>query len=300
MLIDRALALEDVLASFNSPNKAVESTLKAKRTGRFGSQIDTLEWYWLTTLKPILCRALAVVLSLMSALVVFGEITLFIEAPIGLFPMMFYEPHGPVVTQLLVIFPLSYILICTHSSLFYLKLQGFYGLYPHNMTDPSHLAYSASFLAKTTAPLCYNFLKFIKVTGTQFYAVMGVVNLIPVLGEDFVLFFPSLLLVLVLMHYFNIFSKLMIALGMSQFSFSDGFSDNKILEGKSILNKARKDRSRGKATPTSAPTTSRVSSPSRWELANLTVPIEPPKRFSLNPPKAQNPLAQRLSKGPYY
>jgi hypothetical protein len=35
------------------------------------------------------------------------------------------------------------------------------------MTDVSDTAWKA-FLAKITAPLCYNFLKFIKASGTQF------------------------------------------------------------------------------------------------------------------------------------
>jgi hypothetical protein len=164
--------------------------------------------------------------------------------------MMFYEAHGPVLTQLLCIFPLCYILLCTHSSLFYLKFQGFYGLYPHNMTDPSNLAWSASFLAKLTAPLCYNFLKFIKVTGTQFYAVMGVVNLMPILGEEFVVFFPSLLLVFVILNYFNIFGQLMKVLGLSQLSFSDNYHDDKVLaEGKALLNKARNDKVKALSRP---------------------------------------------------
>mmetsp|Transcript_25895 Transcript_25895/g.45749 ORF Transcript_25895/g.45749 Transcript_25895/m.45749 type:complete len:439 (+) Transcript_25895:3436-4752(+) len=244
MFIENALALEDVIASYDSPNKKVDSPLWVKRLGRFANSVDTIEWYWLTRVRPLICRALSVVCVVLSVLVVLGELTLFIDTPVGLFPIFFYEEHGAVLTQLLCIFPLSYILICTHSSLFYLKFQGFYGLYPHNMTDPSNLAWSASFLAKLTAPLCYNFLKFIKVTGTQFYAVMGVVNLMPVLGEDFVVFFPSLLVLFVILNYFNVFGKLMKALGMSQLSFTDSFNDDKIIEGKSLLNKARSDKVR--------------------------------------------------------
>lgn len=282
MLVSQALALEDVLLSYNNVNKQVDSALWKKRTGRCARLLSTLEWFWLTRAKPVSCRVVAVVFAAMSLLVVLGEITLFINVPVGLFPMMFYESHGPYLTQVLVLLPLSYILLCTYSSLFYLKLQGFYGLYPHNMTDPSNLAWSASFLAKITAPLCYNFLNFIKVTGTQFYAVMGVVNLMPVLGEKFVLFFPSLLLVLVLLNYFNVFGKLMKALGMSLFSFSDSFNDAKLLEGKSLLSKARMDRVRALSHPAQS---------TRWEMSSLTTANEdyvPP------PPSKHKPLYQKL------
>lgn len=286
MLTSRALALEDVLASYNSPNYKVESPLWIKRTGRFGSFKNFTEWLWLTRVKPVSCRALAIVLALMSCLVVLGEITLFIEAPVGLFPLMFRQPHGPVVTQLLVILPLSYFFLCTCSSLFYLKLQGFYGLYQNNMTDPSNLAWSASFLAKIAAPLCYNFLKFIKVSGTQFYEVMGGYQF-QYLSEEFVIYFPSLLLVLVLLNYFNFYSKLMKSLGMSQFSFSESFNDTKILEGKSLLAKARQDKMREHKNPPVAV----AQSPAKWELSNFGV-VEEPSRYTSG--KEDKSLYQKL------
>lgn len=267
MFIEQALALEDVLASINSPDKKVDSPLWVKRSGRFANGVDTAEWYWLTSLRPLACRVLSIVCFVLSGLVVLGELTLFIDVPVGVFPLMFYDEHGPVGTQLLCILPLGYMLLCTHSSLFYLKFQGFYGLYPHNMTDPSNLAWSASFLAKLTAPLCYNFLKFIKVTGTQFYAVMGVVNLMPVLGEDFVVFFPSLLILFVALNYFNVFGKLMKALGMSQLSFTDNYNDDKILEGKSLLNKVRTDKVRAISRGTTAPPSTQVN----WGMSSSGV-----------------------------
>lgn len=292
MLINRALAHEDILASFDNASYKVESPLWKQRTGRLAGVLNTVEWLWLTRVKPVLCRGLSLVFSLMSLLVVLGEVTLFIDVPIGLFPMMFYEPHGPILTQCLVVIPLGYILLCTHSSLFYLKLQGFYGLYPHNMTDASNLAWSASFLAKITAPLCYNFLKFIKVSGTQFNTVMKVVNLVPVLGEQFVQFFPSLLIVLVALNYFNAFGKLMKSMGLSQFSFNDKFNDTKILEGKSLIAKARMDKIRDQGRGAQAD-----SKPPKWEMASIPLleeskPIR--KSYDVND---KRPLHQRLRDG---
>jgi hypothetical protein len=67
---------------------------------------------------------------------------------------------------LYVLGPIVFLAGSAYYALFSLKLNGFYGLYGHNNTDPSNLAWSAYFLARMSAPLSYNFLLLIKVEGT--------------------------------------------------------------------------------------------------------------------------------------
>lgn len=120
----------------------------------------------------------------------------------------------------------------THFALFNLRLSGLYGLYPNNQTDPSNLVWSAQFMARITAPLCYNFLMFIKVTNTQFYVVMGIIDMVPILGTQFTMFFPLMLIIFCLLNIFKVYSKFMASLGMSQFGFADKYRDDKIIEGR--------------------------------------------------------------------
>ena len=99
-------------------------------------------------------------------LIVLGEITIFIEYPIGVLPLLYREDYGPYVSQTLVLLPIMFVSSCAYFALFNLKLNGFYGLYGNNQTDPSNLAWSAYFLARMAPALSYNFLLLIKVEGT--------------------------------------------------------------------------------------------------------------------------------------
>jgi hypothetical protein len=100
------------------------------------------------------------------------------------------------------------------------------------------------------------------VNGTQFEEVMQLINIVPVMGQEFAIFFPLLLIVFCALNYFNIYGRCMNFLGMSQFSFSDSFGTDKLNEGRSLLQKARveKERSLGLA-PASG-------SAKNWELSS--------------------------------
>ena len=178
----------------------------------------------------------------MSLLTFLGETTLFIEVPLGVFPLMFTEDYGIVFTQLLCVLPLSYIILCTYFGLFNLKLSGWYGLYPNNHTDSSNLVWSAFFLARLSAPLCYNFLLFLKIQNTVYANVMGLIDLVPLVGKQFSRFFPLLLVVFCALNLFHINGRVMSTLGMGQLSFSDKYNADNISEGKIMVTRARTER----------------------------------------------------------
>jgi hypothetical protein len=239
MLVDKYIKLEDIIASKYNEDRRISHIFKAPREGRSGRFLDVSEWLWECWVSPIFCRIAAVVLAVMGCFVVLGELTLFVEAPVGVFPLMFESDHGDIGTQLLCMIPLCFIVFTTYFGLFNLKLQGMYGLYPHNNTDPHNLTWSASFMARLASPLCYNFLLFIKVKGSEFEKVIGVVDVVPVVGKDFAVFFPSILIVFVFMNLFNVYGRLMKALGFSQFQFSEKFEDDQLDIGSSLLAKAK-------------------------------------------------------------
>ena len=231
-LKETAFALEDILNCQSSPDRRICSPLWSPPHFPL---LSHLQWFWFTRLKPFLSRLFSLFFLVISLLVVLGEATLFIDKPISLIPLMFRFDVGNFQTQLLCAIPLLYILFCADYALFKLKLAGFYGLYGHNQTDPSNLAWNAYFLARISAPLCYNFLLFIKVKGTMFCTVMGVIDLVPVLGENFTLYFPLTLVLFCAMNLFNVYSKLMSWVGLSQFKFVEIFDEGKVGEGANLL-----------------------------------------------------------------
>lgn len=270
MLMDSCIMLEDIIASMHSSDKKLKGMMWTPKEGPFSRYREILEWLWYTRAKPMLCRTLAVCFYIMSVLVVLGEITLFTDIPVGLIPLMFREDHGPIMNQIFVSIPLLYIIICTYYALFSLKLTGWYGLYPHNQTDPSNLVWSAFFLCRLSAPLCYNFLLFIKVTHTEYVRIMGIIDIVPVLGNQFAVFFPLLLIIFCALNYFHVYGKLMNSLGMSQFGFNDKYREEKISEGKAMIARERLEReSKAGYRPDSQPQARSVKM--NWEMAKRNI-----------------------------
>lgn len=235
----KAFKHEDIVLNRDNPGKKIVSYLWKSPQGRFARQREVLEWVWHTRLNPILYRLCALISAILSIFVVLGEITLFIPTPVGVFPLMFESDHGNFGTQVLCSIPLMYILAAAYYSLFSLRMPGFYGIYGDNHTDPSNLLWCAAFLCKLTSPLSFNFLLFIKVSGTSFSDVMGIIDFVPVFGENFSEFFPMILLLFCALNLFQIYSRLLAWLGMSRFRFSDNSNEDKIQEGKMLLQKAR-------------------------------------------------------------
>lgn len=130
-------------------------------------------------------------------------------------------------------------MLCTKYGLFSLKLNGWFGLYSRNQTDPSNLVWSAFFIARMTAPLSYNFLLFLKIGDSQFSQVMGVIDYVPVLGKEFTTFFPLTLLFFCGLNYFHVYGRFMKMIGLSSFTFDDKSSEEKLSEGKGLILKAR-------------------------------------------------------------
>jgi len=62
-------------------------------------------------------------------------------------------------------------------------------------------------MARLTAPLCYNFLMFIKVTHSEFFVVMKIIDVVPILGNVFTTFFPLLLIVFCSLNFFKVYSR---------------------------------------------------------------------------------------------
>lgn len=59
------------------------------------------------------------------------------------------------------------------------------------------------------------------------------------IGSSFNLFFPSLLFVLILINYYELYSKILRFLGMKQFEFRSNFNSSEIENGKILVDNER-------------------------------------------------------------
>eukprot|EP00928_Gymnodinium_smaydae_P041806 TRINITY_DN28249_c0_g1_i1.p1 TRINITY_DN28249_c0_g1~~TRINITY_DN28249_c0_g1_i1.p1 ORF type:complete len:670 (-),score=140.27 TRINITY_DN28249_c0_g1_i1:85-1974(-) len=204
---------------------------------------------WLRTLRPRVLRSLGAVCAALSFVIVLGQLTMFSDGwSLSLLAMLFDSDHGFGWTQALCIVPLSYMICTAYWSVFRLKIAGWYGLYANHNTDTSSLLWCASILARLAAPLCYHFLLLIRVKGTAFQGMMGQMDVVPVLGNDFNRTFPILVAVLCACNLLNVYSRLVQYLGLDSLEFewaSSGVAetDGLLAEGRRLLERERRRRS---------------------------------------------------------
>ena len=193
----------------------------------------------------------------MSAAVILAESSLFIDFPIAVLPLLFEDDYGIIFTQIICLIPFSYILYCTYFGLFYLKLPGLYGLYKQN-TEPSSLVYSASYLARLSAPLAYNFFLLSKINNTVFSETMGFAEI----HNKYAKFLPLSLIILSFLNYIHAYGRVLNLLGISQLSYLDESQAYKIDQGKSMIKRERLAIEKNKKY---------AETVSDWEMINIEI-----------------------------
>lgn len=126
---------------------------------------------------------------------------------------------------------LIYLTTSIYFGLFNLKLSSYYEVHPNRQTDSFSLLFSANYLTKLAAPLCVNFLKILHIDGTAFHRMLGAMDPIPLIGEQFQKIFPATLILLVFFNAFDLWSKLMKCMGLDEFSFTEIFAEDKVADG---------------------------------------------------------------------
>lgn len=165
---------------------------------------------WLRSLRFRVFRLVSCCCGMLSAIIILGETTIFIETwSMSLLSLLFRSDHGPWLTQVFCVVPLSYMAYTAYFSIFRLKIAGWYGIYGNGNTDAGSLVWCASLLARLSAPLCYHFLLLIRLPGTTFQAYMGKMNVVPVLGDSVNKVFPCVIAVLCLMNVMNVYERIM-------------------------------------------------------------------------------------------
>jgi len=78
----------------------------------------------------------------------------------------------------------------------------------------------SGFICKIGYPLCLNFLQIAKINTykTSLESFLGVMDLFPVFGNNFAIFYPSLLVIFIIFNIFEIFGKLSQIFGFGFFA----------------------------------------------------------------------------------
>lgn len=239
--------LEDVIDSKVNPNKLIESNIRQPRfkPGAFYF-LNRLEWLWACRLYPWAMKALTIFLASLSVLVVWCEAIMSINnqhfmenskignlSPLSLLAHAFAGQR--IVLQLFTILTMTYIAVCAYYAMFRIKFFNFYRLVPHH-ADPYSMLFSALFMSRIMAPLCYNYTKMVvKNDSTAFSEVLGNVDAV----ADVYIYLPISLIFICLGTLFNLYSRFVKVLGVKRFSFEDEMIENDVTEGHDILQRER-------------------------------------------------------------
>jgi hypothetical protein len=212
--------------------------------------------------------------AILSFLIILGQSTIFIDIWwLSVMAVMFrkgvwenpeilQDGVGSFVVQALLTIPLLWVFYCCFWSLTRLKLAKFYGLYPNHNTDTVSLMWCGGMLIRIAFPLVYNYLFVLRIPdhpATVFEEMQGWMDIVPLMGDTFVKFFPLLILVVAILTLSNTYSRIMSCLGLGSLQFEsvkDTMSRSKLIEeGKALILRERNQRrpsTTGRSEPLSA------------------------------------------------
>lgn len=201
-------------------------------------------FYYLCYVKPVLCRILSVVLFSVSFIVIQSEF--FHSTKLSLMDMVIYKTgiHNHSMTQGIVSYVVfSYMLLCALNSLTRLKIFNKYHLVPH-CSDPVSTCFYASYIARLTIPLSYNFITLFASRDSIFEEwygksihLTGLFNLM----NDWI---PRLLLIPIVLTTFHVYDKLKAWIGLNSDLYDSwaDFDDDDISNNPNDLENAQSKR----------------------------------------------------------
>lgn len=190
------------------------------RETRCGGNLDKLQFMWNVIIKPKAFYLIGLIAIGMSLFLLVGELLILLQLNFSLLdiiPKISFV--GQLAQNLISMILFLYLSFCVNYGCFNIKLSSVYELHPNRQTDSFSLIYSSLLLTRLAAPMCINFLNIIHLEGTCFGSVIGAMDPIPLIGKQFQNIFPTTLLLLCIFNVFNLWSNLMIWLGLDEYSF---------------------------------------------------------------------------------
>ncbi|KAJ3340997.1 hypothetical protein HDU93_005861 [Gonapodya sp. JEL0774] len=130
-----------------------------------------------------------------------------------------------------------------------MRVFSVYALVPDHHTDEGSMLFFAAYFCRLNFPLCYNFLNLLTTadtsnspaTATTFVRVIGKIDLVPLLGNEFNLYFPLVIVVICTVVFFNLHGRLMrMCGGFGELFFDDDEpTEDIVMEGRQLIEQAR-------------------------------------------------------------
>ncbi|KAI9025976.1 LMBR1-like membrane protein-domain-containing protein [Phycomyces nitens] len=264
-LLEDAFYYQDILVNRENTDHKFNSTIRSLEPQSFKKDLkERTEWFWVVWIRPFVYRILAGICTFASVSILWSELTFNVKTPVISIVGILLEACGfnYAAVELIALLTLTYMCLCVYSSLFKFRLFNLYLLIPNHHTDPNSMLWFTSYMCKMTAPLCYNFVNLLQkkeddygelpattstAEKTVFSQFMGIANLLPFLGDNFVDWFPVLILLPSLMVLLNIQGRCLSLCGIQSAGNGDdddteagnGLLNTDIADGKALIAEER-------------------------------------------------------------
>lgn len=197
-------------------------------------------------------------MALLSALVVWSELTFFNASPVlsvfAIFVNLAKEYYDYLSIELVSIATIAYMCVCAYSTVLKIRVLNLYYLAPHHQTDEYSLIFSGTMLCRLTPPMCLNFLGLIhmdshiikmRMKETYYTQIMGHMDVLPIISDGFNIYFPMAILGLCLGTYFSLGARLLSLIGFQQFvDDEDDITSDMTEEGRELIKREKRRRQR--------------------------------------------------------
>ena len=226
---------------------------------------DIIWWYYTLYLSHHVYKIMAFLCAGLSLLFIWSECVMGIQS-IFLLPYgKMLEAYGQssfmavLITSLI---PFLYLSLCTYRSLFKFRLFGEMNLQGPQQSSSLSLLLNAQYLIRLQFPLGYNYLLLLRYKAsdnTGFMELMSNMTVIPILGTDFNVYAPLLMVLLIVFTVFNGYARLLKLVNIyhEDLMGTEEEYDERIAEGKRLVSRNKGKRNE---SPTHRPSnTSRIS-----------------------------------------
>lgn len=189
-------------------------------------EISNFKRFYHLKMKPILIIIAIVLILAFDAILLFSEVTFFAGFNGCVFGLIIKSVSGFFAVHIFTIVPLLAIYYFTTFSLFRMKISLFIGIHGNHHTNSFSILFLTNFICTIGFALGVHFMELIKISNTEKPQTKLVEDYGFKIDSKSVLhkimqFFPIILIVLVIIQYFNVFNKVMSCLGFPTFGDSD-------------------------------------------------------------------------------
>jgi len=174
----------------------------------------------------------AMVLSCMSLLLMWSQLTIKAQFLSPLAIMYQSTRTSDDSTQVAMILPLAYLCACAFFSMFRLRLFDYYFMDSKRRTGEVSLLFNGTYLLRIFAAIGANFTVLVGAESTAFQRVMGAMDVVPFFGSAFNTYLPILISIFCLCTFFNVYGRILHFMGIEQFTYWSTNDVDKLQEGK--------------------------------------------------------------------